>query len=41
LISGATKLEHVLSNAKAADWVLTAEELREVDAILDQEAAKG
>jgi len=41
VISGATKLEHVLSNAKAADWVLTAEELREVDAILDQEAAKG
>jgi len=35
VISGATKLEHVLSNAKAADWVLTAEELKEVNTILD------
>ena len=36
VISGATKLEQVLSNVKAADWVLTAEELQEVNAILDQ-----
>lgn len=34
VISGATKLEHVLSNVKAADWVLTAEEVAEVDALL-------
>jgi aryl-alcohol dehydrogenase-like predicted oxidoreductase len=34
VISGATKLEHVLSNVKAADWVLTAEEAAEVDALL-------
>lgn len=34
VISGATKLEHVQSNAKAADWNLTAEELTEVNAIL-------
>jgi aryl-alcohol dehydrogenase-like predicted oxidoreductase len=36
VISGATKLEHVRSNAKAADWALTAEELEEINAILDQ-----
>lgn len=36
VISGATKLEQILSNVKAADWVLTAEELQEVNAILDQ-----
>ena len=36
VISGATKLEHVLSNVKAADWVLTAEELAQVNAVLDQ-----
>ena len=36
VISGATKLEHVLSNAKAADWVLADEDLEEVNAILDQ-----
>lgn len=34
VITGATKLEHVQSNAKAADWNLTAEELAEVNAIL-------
>lgn len=34
VISGATKLEHMLSNAKAADWALTAEELEEINAIL-------
>jgi aryl-alcohol dehydrogenase-like predicted oxidoreductase len=36
VISGATKLEQVLSNVKAADWTLTSEELAEVNAILDQ-----
>lgn len=36
VISGATKLEHVLSNVKAADWVLTAGELAQVNAVLDQ-----
>jgi aryl-alcohol dehydrogenase-like predicted oxidoreductase len=35
VISGATKLEHVLSNVKAADWALTVEELAEVNAILN------
>jgi aryl-alcohol dehydrogenase-like predicted oxidoreductase len=34
VISGATKLEHVLSNVKAADWVLTDQEVAEVDALL-------
>lgn len=35
VISGATKLEHVLSNAKGAGWTLSAKELGEVSAILD------
>jgi aryl-alcohol dehydrogenase-like predicted oxidoreductase len=35
VISGATKLEHVVSNAKAADWALTVEETEEIDAILE------
>jgi aryl-alcohol dehydrogenase-like predicted oxidoreductase len=34
VISGATKLDHVLANAKAAGWQLTAEELEEIGAIL-------
>lgn len=34
VISGATKLEQVLSNVKAADWTLAAAELAEVNAIL-------
>ena len=37
VISGATKLEHVLSNVKAADWKLTAEEIQEINAILTKE----
>ncbi len=37
VISGATKLEHVLSNAQAADWTLAAEELEEINAILGLE----
>ncbi len=35
VISGATKLDQVLSNAKAAEWSLTPEELNEVNAILE------
>jgi len=34
VISGVTRLEHVLSNVKAADWALTAEEIQEIDGIL-------
>ncbi len=34
VISGATKLEHLLSNVKAADWVLTPEDLKEIGKIL-------
>jgi aryl-alcohol dehydrogenase-like predicted oxidoreductase len=36
VISGATKLDHVLSNAQAADWALQPDELAEINAILDQ-----
>ena len=36
VISGATKLEHLLNNVKAADWALILEELEEINAILDQ-----
>lgn len=36
VISGATKLEHLLNNVKAADWTLTSEELEEINAILDR-----
>ncbi len=35
VISGATKLEQVLSNAQAAEWALTSEELKQVNAILE------
>lgn len=34
VISGATKVEHVLSNAKAADWVLSETDLEELEAII-------
>jgi aryl-alcohol dehydrogenase-like predicted oxidoreductase len=34
VISGATKLEHMLSNAKAADWQLSAQDLAEIGAII-------
>ena len=34
VISGATKAEQVVSNVKASDWQLTAEELKEVDAMI-------
>jgi aryl-alcohol dehydrogenase-like predicted oxidoreductase len=35
VISGATKVDHVLSNAKAADWVLGNDELEEIEGILN------
>jgi aryl-alcohol dehydrogenase-like predicted oxidoreductase len=35
VISGATKLEHVLSNVKAATWTLSPAEVAEVNALLD------
>jgi aryl-alcohol dehydrogenase-like predicted oxidoreductase len=35
VISGATKAEQVVSNVSASDWQLTAEELQEVDAIIN------
>jgi aryl-alcohol dehydrogenase-like predicted oxidoreductase len=35
VISGATKAQQVVSNAKARDWQLTAEELKEIDSIID------
>ena len=34
VISGATRLEQVLSNVKASDWALTAEDLKEIDSIV-------
>lgn len=34
VISGATRLDHVLNNAKAATWVLSGEEVAEVSAML-------
>jgi aryl-alcohol dehydrogenase-like predicted oxidoreductase len=37
VISGATKLDHVRSNAQAADWTLTTDEVAEVNAILEGE----
>ena len=40
VISGATKLEHVRSNVKAADWHLSAEEVAAVNGILAGEAAE-
>lgn len=36
VISGATKVEHVMSNAKAANWALSAEDLAEINAILGE-----
>ena len=35
VITGATRLEHVHMNAKAADWHLSEDELAEVGAILE------
>lgn len=38
VISGLTRLEHLKANAKSADWTLTADELAEVNAILNPES---
>jgi aryl-alcohol dehydrogenase-like predicted oxidoreductase len=35
VISGATKLAQLQSNAKAADWSLTGDEFKAVNAVLD------
>jgi aryl-alcohol dehydrogenase-like predicted oxidoreductase len=35
VISGATNAQQVVSNAKASDWQLTAEELKEIDSIIE------
>ncbi len=39
VITGATRLEHMLDNAKAVEWTLTAEEVAEVNAILEPTSA--
>jgi aryl-alcohol dehydrogenase-like predicted oxidoreductase len=36
VISGATRMEQVVENAKAADWVMTAEEFEQVNQILEK-----
>jgi aryl-alcohol dehydrogenase-like predicted oxidoreductase len=36
VISGATRLDQVLSNAKASGWALTPDEMKEINAILGQ-----
>jgi aryl-alcohol dehydrogenase-like predicted oxidoreductase len=41
VISGATRLEHVLSNARAASWSLTLAEVAEVQALLTPAGAAG
>ena len=41
MISGATTLDHVKNNAQATDWVLTADEFGEVNAILDGGESEG
>lgn len=35
VITGAKKLEHLISNVKAADWNLSAGDLKEIEALLD------
>ena len=37
VISGATKVEHVQSNVRAADWELSKEELAQIQSILEQD----
>ena len=36
VITGAKRVDHVISNVKAADWNLTADQLKEIDAILQR-----
>lgn len=38
VISGLTRLEHLQANVKAADWVLTSDELAELEAVLSPES---
>ncbi len=39
IIAGTTRPEQVIANARAADWHLTADELREIDELLGQSGA--
>lgn len=39
VISGLTRLEHLQANAKSADWVLTGDELAEIETVLSAEKA--
>lgn len=39
VITGATRLEHLLANVKAVEWTLSAEEVAEVSALLEPPAA--
>lgn len=39
VITGATRLEHLLANVKAVEWTLSAEEVAEVNALLEPPAA--
>ena len=39
VITGATRLEHLLANVKAVEWTLTAEEVAEVNALLEPPSA--
>ena len=39
VITGATRLEHLLANVKAVEWALSAEEVAEVNALLEPPAA--
>ena len=39
VITGATRLEHLLANVKAVEWTLTADEVAEVNALLEPPAA--
>ena len=36
VIAGATKIEQIQSNAVAADWVLTGEEVEEINKLLEE-----
>jgi aryl-alcohol dehydrogenase-like predicted oxidoreductase len=40
VITGATKFDHVMSNVKAAEWILTAGQLDEITAILEPQQAE-
>ena len=40
VISGATKLDHVLSNVKAADWILKPKEIDEIKGFLERDKSR-